>query len=254
MQTSLDAMASKTSRGEGEWLGALLQRPARTSGILVASLVILLVGAIYCSGYEALTTGYDNWPGSLIWAAYALLPWYLLFEWIRRREQECSERFSAVRIAVLLIAVGAASLLAEQVDYRLGSSEPPAVLLSLLRRAPGIAITVALIAVSRLVMARGSARDERESADLLANWRAIRWIGAADNYLEVHYPERVAMVRMTMREAERQLGSLGFVRIHRSAIVNRSAVAATAAEAVRLDDGSVLPVGKAFAANLRKIG
>lgn len=221
--------------------------------IALASAVIIVVGAVYCSGYEALTTGYDNWPGSLAWAAYALLPWYLLFEWIRRREHDRSERLSAIKVAGLLVAVGVGTLLAEQVDYSLGSASAPPVLLSLLRRAPGIAITLALLAVCRLV-ARPPTRESGDpAASILDNWRSIRWIGAADNYLEVHYPERVAMVRMTMREAERQLAPLGFVRIHRSAIVNRSAVRAMEGEEVRLIDGQAVPIGKAFAANLRAI-
>ena len=247
-------MASKTS-GPGEhWLGALIARPAKPPALLAASAVILVAGAVYCSGYEALTTGYDNWPASLVWAAYALLPWYLLFEWIRRLEHRRSARLPAATIAVLLVAVGAASLLAEQVDYRLGSSSPPPVLLSLLRRAPGIAMTLALIAVSRAFKRPSGGEAGERPAEVLANWRAIRWIGAADNYLEVHYPERVAMVRMTMREADRRLGRHGFVRIHRSAIVNQAVIAAVGEGEVRLVGGETLPVGKAFAANLRARG
>ena len=247
-------MASKTSGQGQKWIGALIVRPARPATILAPSAIIVLAGAVYCSGYEALTTGYDNWPGSLIWAAYALLPWYLLFEWIRHREQMRGERLSGAAIASLLVAVGAASLLAEQVDYRLGDSSPPPVLLSLLRRAPGIVLTIGLIAVSRLVKRRDAGSVAEPSAQALANWRAIRWIGAADNYLEIHYPDRVAMVRMTMREAERRLQRRGFVRIHRSAIVNRALIAAVAEEEVQLIGGDRLPVGRAFAANLHASG
>ena len=183
-------MASKTTSPDGHWI-AVIERPAKLPALIATSAMILVAGALYCSGYEALTTGYDNWPESLVWAGYALLPWYLLFEWIRRRERNRSESIPAGTIAALLIAVGAASLLAEQVDYRLGSSDPPPVFLSLLRRAPGIAITLVLVAVSRIVKRRATAEAGEGTAELLANWRVIRWIGAADNYLEIHYPERV---------------------------------------------------------------
>lgn len=228
--------------------------------MLAIGFVILVVGAVYCSGYEALTTGIDNWPASLVWAAYALLPWYLLFEWIRRREHHDRARLSAAAITSLLIAVGMASLLAEQIDYRLASANPPPILLSLLRRTPGIAVTVALIIVSRIVASSRFARPDKSRANgaELVNWPAIRWIAAADNYLEVHYPGRVAMVRMTMREAQRTLESSGFVRIHRSTIVNRAVVEGVEdgerGPEVQLDDGQRLPAGKAFAANLRSLG
>ena len=65
------------------------------------------------------------------------------------------------------------------------------------------------------------------------------------------------MVRMTMREAERTLAKSGFVRIHRSTIVNRAVVEGVEegerGPEVRLDDGQKLPAGKAFTANLRSI-
>lgn len=248
-------MASKTSGMKADWFGALLQRPSSMPAMVVGSFVVLLVGAVYCSGYEALTTGYDNWPGSLIWAAYALLPWYLLFEWIRRREHRQGERVPVLAIAGLLVAVGAGSLAAERLEYGMGSSAAPPVLLSLIRRAPGIAITLALIAVSRIVAHPASREDDRfDVADLLAKAKAIRWISAADNYLEIHYPGGVAMIRMTMREAERRLAPLGFVRIHRSIIVNRALVDMVESDRVRLDDGKVLVAGKAFAGNLRTLG
>jgi hypothetical protein len=247
-------MASKTREAGNHRLGALIARPAKPPALVAVSVVIVVAGAVYCSGYEALTTGYDNWPASLIWAAYALLPWYLMFEWIRWREQGRSQPLPAATIAALLIAVGAASLLAEQIDYRLNASDPPPVLLSLLRRAPGIVITLALIAMSRNFKLEDGAEAREKRGDVLTDWHAIRWIGAADNYLEVHYPGRVAMVRMTMREAEKQLGRRGFVRIHRSAMVKRTLIAAIAEDEVRLVDGEKLPVGKAFAANLRASG
>ena len=48
----------------------------------------------------------------------------------------------------------------------------------------------------------------------------IDWIGAADNYLELHQGKSVHLMRETMSAMEGQLDPRRFMRIHRSAIVN----------------------------------
>ena len=48
----------------------------------------------------------------------------------------------------------------------------------------------------------------------------IDWIGAADNYLELHLGKRVHLLRETMSAMEGRLDPRRFMRIHRSAIVN----------------------------------
>ena len=60
-----------------------------------------------------------------------------------------------------------------------------------------------------------------------------------------------------MREAAQILEPLGFVRVHRSVIVNRDHVASvvprTGGSMVRMSDGTALPTGRAFSANLRQL-
>ncbi len=253
-------MASKARSGKvGDWRRDLLLRPAPNGAVATASVAIVVVGAIYCSGYEALTTGLDNWPASLIWAAYSLLPFYLLFELVKRREWRSGSSFCAVKIAGLFVAVTLASLVAERIDFAVGGSAAPPVLLSLLRRLPAIALAGALVALSRYEQRRlpGVRANDNRPEDRFVNPAAMRWIGAADNYLEVHFAGRTDMVRMTMRQAEQRLARAGFVRIHRSIIVNRAVVAHVStgvrgAEVV-LDDGTRLPGGSAFSANLRSL-
>lgn len=48
----------------------------------------------------------------------------------------------------------------------------------------------------------------------------IDWIEAADNYVKVHAHGAVHVTRQTLRHMEESLASRGFVRIHRSTIVN----------------------------------
>lgn len=49
----------------------------------------------------------------------------------------------------------------------------------------------------------------------------IDWVEAADYYVEIHAGSKSYLVRETMASFERRLDPLQFVRIHRSAIINR---------------------------------
>ena len=48
----------------------------------------------------------------------------------------------------------------------------------------------------------------------------IDWVGAADNYLELHVGKETHLVRETMAQLETQLDPTKFARIHRSTLVN----------------------------------
>jgi two-component system LytT family response regulator len=61
-------------------------------------------------------------------------------------------------------------------------------------------------------------RDGEEIEVILT--KDIQWIGAANNYLEVHTPRKTFVMRKTLGEIEAELGNVHFVRIHRSTIVN----------------------------------
>ncbi|MEN8376908.1 MAG: LytTR family DNA-binding domain-containing protein [Gemmatimonadota bacterium] len=54
----------------------------------------------------------------------------------------------------------------------------------------------------------------------------VDWIGAADNYAELHAGGRTHLVRGTLSALERRLDPDRFVRVHRSTIVNLEAVRA----------------------------
>ncbi len=49
----------------------------------------------------------------------------------------------------------------------------------------------------------------------------IHWIESAGNYVELHVGGETYMLRSTMKEIEKRLGTRHFVRIHRSTLVNR---------------------------------
>jgi DNA-binding LytR/AlgR family response regulator len=88
---------------------------------------------------------------------------------------------------------------------------------------------------------------------LLMQAREIDWIQAAGNYLELHSTSGTHLVRETLGSLADRLGTQHFLRIHRSSVVRRSAVAAVEMKNgmhVILDDGTRLAVGKTFRADL----
>ena len=61
---------------------------------------------------------------------------------------------------------------------------------------------------------------------LLINSNTIEWIEADDNYVHVHTARRSHLIRRTLQDLLSQLGSHQFVRIHKSAAINVSEIAA----------------------------
>ncbi|MEO8176564.1 MAG: LytTR family DNA-binding domain-containing protein [Sphingomicrobium sp.] len=228
--------------------------PQRGPALIAAIVIVWVAGAAYCSGYEALQSGFDNWPGSLLWSAAAVLPWLALFEWSKTAAGQRTTRRS-LRLAMALIATAAASLALEFGIDVLSGHEMATLGLSLLRRLPAIGACLLLILWSRARLAadEDAARDE----SLSAMAQSIDWVSAADNYVELHIAGRTLMRRMTLRQAEQALAAHGFIRIHRRFLVNRARIDRFGSDGermIRLADGGELPVGRAFAANLNRPG
>jgi two-component system LytT family response regulator len=98
-------------------------------------------------------------------------------------------------------------------------------------------------------------RNNRHTFVLTAD---VAWIGAADNYLELHAGGRTHLVRGTVRDAERELDPASFLRIHRSTIVNLAFVNAVEAlpsggYLVAMKDGTRLRTSRQHAATVRAL-
>jgi len=81
---------------------------------------------------------------------------------------------------------------------------------------------------------------------------------AEGNYLALVHKSGCYLVRETMATAEKKLAPLGFVRIHRSRLVNSMLVKdlrrdRTGTYLLRTNDGSEHPVGRAYRDNLKLI-
>lgn len=60
----------------------------------------------------------------------------------------------------------------------------------------------------------------------LIDTTSVEWLEADDNYVHVHTARRSYLLRRTLQDLLLQLGAQQFVRIHKSAAVNLSAIAA----------------------------
>ena len=83
----------------------------------------------------------------------------------------------------------------------------------------------------------------------------IAWVEAAGNYVEFHLGARRRMVRGTLAAWEDKLGPLGFVRAHRSRIVNRAHIRGirptpSGDMAITLEDGRELAASRRYRAQL----
>lgn len=112
--------------------------------------------------------------------------------------------------------------------------------------------------LERLLAGLARARGESESLVLRNGRRTwivspaeIAWIEAADNYSRLHCAQEERLVRETLGALERRLAVHGFLRIHRSLLVNPRAVREVRPRRggeleLVLVDGTVLVSGRLF--------
>lgn len=86
----------------------------------------------------------------------------------------------------------------------------------------------------------------------------IQWVEAARDYVLLHTPLRSHMLRSTMEALQKQLDPATVVRVNRSALVRRSAIAAItrqgkSEQVVVLQDGTALRVGASYARGVAEI-
>ena len=238
-------------------LGRLFFEPIRGPALVICGLAVWIAGASYCHGYQYLLTGEEHgtWSGSLTWSAIAVVPWFALFEWSKEPQGLEATRRPAI-LAALVLAIAAVSISLEYlVDFCVGDVTDRFGLL-VMRRLPAIGVSVLLITLTRRAVLRRPFNPATVELGSIA--KAIDWIEAADNYVELHVGGRTVMRRMTMRDAEQALRGRGFVRIHRRFLINRDRIATIVGSngdrVVKLVDGTELGVGRAFASNLSRLG
>ncbi len=83
----------------------------------------------------------------------------------------------------------------------------------------------------------------------------LLWVEAAGNYVQLRTPDATVLHRASLTAMERRLGAQGFVRIHRSRLVSRAAIAQVETKpsgdfAVRLTSGETLAGSRRFRAGV----
>lgn len=210
------------------------RHPLPNAALLPASVVIVAGVALYCVAYTSLAGGTEPIGAAAAWAMVNVLPWFLGFEAAKRAP---SVGLKAVALAVAL----AASLLLHFLLWGL----PPEPGFELVRRLPALLLVTGLLALGRLPPAQPQPARE---IPLLP--RQIDWIAAAGNYVELHGSGRTIIHRSSLSSVETDLAGHGFVRIHRSTLVRRDAVARVRPNDVLLADGTSLPTGKRYRSTL----
>ena len=212
--------------------------------------------------------------GQLLDAALSLGALFLLVRWSRRRPIERAAWAKALALqagmvvglaltcmtlffTVVELAAGAGFEGARETAVDLGDELVRMVLLAglaqlLVRIRPGGTPSAkgAEMPARCLVIRDGDQHRIQPIAD-------VRWADAQGNYVRLHTPGGRTLMRTTMQELEGRLGA-AFLRIHRGTIVNLGAVRAFGRDdggrqVVRLDDGTVLRVGRAHAERLRVV-
>ena len=86
----------------------------------------------------------------------------------------------------------------------------------------------------------------------------VDWIGAAENYVELHVGRAIHLLHVTMNALEKSLDPEPFLRIHRSIIVNADRIKDVQSSAhgeyvITLRDGARLQSGRTYADRLKAL-
>jgi hypothetical protein len=110
---------------------------------------------------------------------------------------------------------------------------------------------------SALSVSGTTVRARDGSRTILLERDEIDWIAADGDYIRLHCGAKYLLIRATMRHTSAALASLGFVRVHRSAIVNPKHVREIFREGndqtVVLKSGTRVRAGRNYAAQLQQL-
>ncbi len=74
----------------------------------------------------------------------------------------------------------------------------------------------------------------------------IRYLQSDGNYVIIHEQSKKHHVRLTLKSAEEQLSGLGFLRVHRSYLINPAYIGKIMSRHLVLKDGTRIPISRQF--------
>jgi LytTr DNA-binding domain len=245
--------------------------------MLVSGFVAVLMFAGYCQVHSWFAAEAVPATTSLQWGLAMGIPSAVAACWLWRQAPHLAQIVGrgAASIFVLwagLVAAGVTT--GALVHLLIGDGLSGSFLVPLLERMydllPEVGALSAFI-VSYLLLRRAPPEDREpltrdlnewlnfpEAPSLFLKTSDICFLRSAGNYCEIHAHGRTHLVRITLSVAADRLAPLGFVRIHRTLIVNVARIAfidrgfQNRNQRLRLDNGDMLPIGKAYVLTLKR--
>jgi hypothetical protein len=199
--------------------------PALATGALT---VVAVAG--FCLAYTGLAGDPEDPGQATWWAVVNVLPFVLAFEGGKHRTDW------GARAGMLAGAVAVSLLLDWAADLGFAA----------IRRLPSVLAVAGLLAVLDRVRPARPAALAGEAIDA----RSVTWIEGAGNYVVAHGAGPPVTYRATLASLEARLAREGFVRVHRSVLVRRDAIARVRDVDVVLADGTSVRTGARYRANL----
>ena len=230
---------------------------------LAAGLVV--IAAVYCLAHGLVIDDEINLPRTLAWAVVSTFPWVCAWEGLQRLGARSGQRLQPLLSAAVLVA---ALVVSVALEYGLGaiySADADSLAQIVYRLLPiplGIAVARRMLRRPSSVRAIAESPTERvfdiptRNGTLAVRAADIEYVKAAGNYVELITGDRTLLMRATLHDLGEQLGAVGFVRVHRSLLVNSLQVLAVrrgprGRQLVKLNSGAELPVGRQFDGNTR---
>jgi DNA-binding LytR/AlgR family response regulator len=218
----------------------LLYRPLSLERVALVAAGLVLATALYCIAYNNLAGRSESLGQALLWALVNIVPWYLAFEAAKRATK-------AAQIASALALAFAASMLL----HILAAGGAEALGFEVVRRIPPLLLVSGLLASGRLLASsRTVAAAPGTKPPLPLCPSQVDWVSAAGNYVELRSNGRTVLHRAPLSHVQAELERHGFVRIHRSILVRRLAIARVRPNDVILHDGTSLKTGKRYRSTL----
>ncbi len=238
---------------------------------LAAGLVV--IATVYCLAHGLVIDDEINLPRTLAWAVVSTFPWVCAWEGLQRLGARSAQRPQPLLSAAVLVA---ALVISVALEYGLGaiySADADSLAQIVYRLLP---IPLGIAAARRMLRRPSPVRAGTESptgrlrdlqvervfdiptrnGTMAVRAADIEYVRAAGNYVELITGDRTLLMRATLHDLGEQLGAVGFVRVHRSLLVNSLQVLSVrrgprGRQLVKLNSGEELPVGRQFEGSTR---
>lgn len=216
-----------------------------------------VAAAAYCLVHGLVIDDELNLPRTLAWAVVSTFPWLCAWEGLKRLSPKPAQSVQLLLSAAVLIATLTVCVALQYALAAVYSTDTDSLAQIVYRLLP---VPFGIAVVRGLLQSAKPARNEllepvldvpTRRGVLSVRARDIEYVKAAGNYVELITGDRTLLMRTTLHDLSTQLRRAGFVRVHRSLLVNPLHVVATrrgprGRRLVALRCGAELPVGRQF--------